>query len=43
MYKAGVYFNLPEAHYFGEETVNWLNRSKIVKVDQLSAEETSGL
>ena len=39
MYKAGVYFGLPEAHYFGEETVNWLNRSKIVKIDQLSAEE----
>ena len=39
MYKAGVYFGLPEAHYFGEETVHWLNRSKIVKIDQLSATE----
>ena len=38
-YENGVHFNLPEAHYFGSETVAWLNRSKIVKVDQLTAEE----
>ena len=38
-YKQGVHFNLPEAHYFGKETVHWLNRSKIVKIDSLSAEE----
>ena len=38
-YTNGVHFNLPEAHYFGPETVKWLNRSKIVKIDQLTAEE----
>ena len=38
-YERGVHFGLPEAHYFGAETIEWVNRSKIVKIDQLTAAE----
>ena len=38
-YKKGVHFSMPDAHYFGPETVNWLNRSKLVSIDILTKAE----
>ena len=37
--KPGIFKGMPESHYFGDETVEWLNRSKIVKVEQYSGKE----
>ena len=38
-FEEGVHFDMDECFYFGESTVKWFNRSKMVKVDQLTVEE----
>ena len=35
----GVYWDMPESEYFGTETSQWLNRSKIVKIETYSPNE----
>ena len=38
-FEEGVHFDMAEGFYFGEATVKWFNRSKMVKVDQLTIDE----
>ena len=38
-YKAGVYRNMSEDHYFNEPTIEYANRSKIVKVESYTPQE----